>query len=98
MLRLARIRKAHQPKIAELFADRPFGRVTFTSPRVVRHFAELAGAAWPSRRGTLEAVSIGPVTSRELARQGVLWIDEAELPTPRAMVEAVLARLAEMNR
>jgi uroporphyrinogen-III synthase len=77
-------------RAAELFADDPLGWVTFTSPRIVRHFAGLFGADWPRRRGGLAAVSIGPVTSDELRRQGVEWIVEAVRPGVAGMVEAVM--------
>ncbi len=46
----------------------PWAGVTFTSPRIVRHFAGLFGNDWERRRGELRAVSIGPVTSAELRR------------------------------
>ncbi len=55
-------------RAAELFAADPIGWVTFTSPRIVRHFVGLFGEDWPRRRGGLAAVSIGPVTSAELRR------------------------------
>jgi uroporphyrinogen-III synthase len=76
-------------RAAELFADTPIGWVTFTSPRIVRHFAELFGADWERRRGELKAVSIGPVTSAELRRFGVEPAAEAERPGEEEMVAAV---------
>src|SRR6185295_2264312 len=74
---------------AELFSTSPLGWVTFTSPRIVRHFAELLGTAWQQRRGELRAASIGPVTSAELRRQGVEPPAEAARPGDEEMVEAV---------
>ena len=67
----------------ELFAHAPLGWVTFTSPRIVRHFAELFGADWERRRAELRAASIGPVTSAELRRQGVEPAAEAGGPGTR---------------
>lgn len=79
------------PRAREIFSTAPLGWVTFTSPRIVRHFAELFGAGWERRRGELKAVSIGPVTTAELRRQGVEAVAEAERPGDQGMVEAVVA-------
>ncbi len=76
-------------RAAELFASAPLGWVTFTSPRIVHHFAELFGADWERRRGELRAVSIGPVTSAELRRWEVKPAAEARQPAAEEMVEAV---------
>ena len=78
-------------RAAELFADTPIGWVTFTSPSVVRHFAGLFGDDWQRRRGELRAISIGPVTSAELRRQGVEPAAEAPEPTNEKLVAAVAA-------
>ncbi len=75
-------------RAAELFAT-SIGWVTFTSPRIVRHFVELFGADWERRKGELRAVSIGPVTSAELRRHGVEPAAEAERPGEEEMVGAV---------
>jgi len=83
----------------ELFGDRPgkspLGWVTFTSPRIVRHFVELIDGlgGWARRCVELQAVAIGPVTTRELERQGVAVIAEAERPANEEMVRAVLRAL-----
>jgi uroporphyrinogen-III synthase len=77
-------------RAGELFATSPLGWVTFTSPRIARHFAELFGETWERRRGELRAVSIGPVTTAELRRQGVEAVVEAERPGDREMVAAVV--------
>ncbi len=69
--------------------EHDLGCVTCTSPRIVRHLAQLFGADWPRRRGQLRAISIGPVTSAELRRLGVEPAAEAERPSDRAMVEAM---------
>ena len=63
--------------------------MTFTSPRIVRHFAALFGADWERRRGELRAASIGPVTSAELRRRGVEPAAEADRPLDEALVAAV---------
>ena len=80
-------------RAAELFAAQPLGWVTFTSPRIVRHFRELFGAEWERRRRELRALSIGPVTSAELRRHGVEPAAEARRPGDEEMV-AALARAA----
>jgi uroporphyrinogen-III synthase len=77
-------------RAVELFSAAPLGWVTFTSPRIVRHFAELFGEAWERRRDELRAVSIGPVTTAELRRQGVEGVVEAERPGDSEMVAAVV--------
>ena len=82
-------------RAAELFADEPLGWVTFTSPRIVRHFAGLFGSEllredWERRRGTLRAASIGPVTSAELRRLGVEPAAEAKRPGNENVVAAVV--------
>jgi uroporphyrinogen-III synthase len=77
-------------RAAELFATEPLGWVTFTSPRIVRHFAGLFGSDWQRRRGELRAVSIGPVTSAELRREGVDPAAEATRPGNEDMVAAVV--------
>jgi uroporphyrinogen-III synthase len=74
----------------ELFSTTPIGWVTFTSPRIVRHFIELFGNDWGRRRPELKAVSIGPVTTAELRRQGVEPAAEAGAPSNEGMVEAVV--------
>lgn len=76
-----------------IFGDDPsrsLGWVTFTSPRIVAHFVELLGAAWEARRATLKAASIGPVTSRALARHGVAPAAEAAAAGDRELVAAVV--------
>ncbi len=82
-------------RAAELFDAEPLGWVTFTSPRIVRHFAGLLGNGWERRRGELRAVSIGPVTSAELRRLGVEPAAEAERPGDEEMVAAVVAVAAK---
>lgn len=77
-------------RAAELFSASPLGWVTFTSPRIVRHFAGLFGADWERRRGELRAASIGPVTSAELRQQGVEPAAEADRPGDEGLVEAVV--------
>jgi uroporphyrinogen-III synthase len=75
----------------EIFAGAPLGWVTFTSPRIVRHFVALFGEEWPRRRGGLLAASIGPVTSAELRRQGVEPAAEAPRPGDAELVASVAA-------
>ena len=80
-------------RAAELFATPPLGWVTFTSPRIVRHFVELLGADWDRRKGELRAISIGPVTSAELRRYGIEPAAEAAGPGEEEMVGAVIAAI-----
>lgn len=88
-----RLPPAARERAAELFANSPLGWVTFTSPRIVRHFSGLLGADWEQRRPELLAVSIGPVTSAELRRLGVEPRAEALRPGEEEMVAAVIAAL-----
>jgi uroporphyrinogen-III synthase len=81
-------------RAAELFATAPLGWVTFTSPRVVRHFSELFGADWERRRPELRAASIGPVTTAALRRLGVESAAVADQPGDAGMVEAVVRAMA----
>jgi len=74
----------------ELFADHPYGWVTFTSPRIVRHFRQLAGVEWAHRKGELRAASIGPVTSSALRAAGVEPAAEAVAPGEPELVEAIV--------
>lgn len=81
-------------RAGELFSTAPIGWVTFTSPRIVRHFTDLFGSDWDRRRPELKAVSIGPVTTAELRRQGVEPAAEAVRPGDEGMVEAVVRVVA----
>jgi uroporphyrinogen-III synthase len=88
---LARARELFGEESSTAGSDNALGWVTFTSPRIVRHFVELVEGlgGWEERRAELLAVSIGPVTTRELERFGVGAVAEAERPGDRAMVRAV---------
>jgi uroporphyrinogen-III synthase len=79
-------------RAAELFSTE-IGWVTFTSPRIVRHFTDLFGADWELRRPELRAASIGPITSAELRRQGIEPAAEAARPGDQELVDAVLSAL-----
>ncbi|HEX3551636.1 MAG TPA: uroporphyrinogen-III synthase [Thermoanaerobaculia bacterium] len=91
-------------RAAELFAHEPLGWVTFTSPRIVRHFVELFGGLgefggdWERRRSELRAASIGPVTSAELRRRGAEPAAEAARPGDEEMVAAVAAAVRRDRR
>lgn len=79
----------------ELFGDgEPLGWVTFTSPRITRALAGLVGDAWPDRRTSLRAASIGPVTSAELRRLGVEPAAEAATAGDGELAAAVVAAVA----
>lgn len=84
-------------RAARLFTNTPIGWVTFTSPRIVRHFVELFGAEWERRRPELYAASIGPVTTAELRRHSVERIVEAETPGEEGLVEVVLRAVRETS-
>ncbi len=68
----------------------PLSWVTFTSPRIVDHFVALFGFTWETRRPSLRAASIGPVTTRALARHGVTPAAEASAAGDRELVAAVV--------
>jgi len=74
------------------------GWVTFTSPAIARAFADLFGPAWPARRPTLRAASIGPVTSAELRRLGVEPAAEAAAAGDAELVAAVVAAQPSLAR
>lgn len=72
----------------QLFTSTSIGWVTFSSPRIVQHFVGLFGTSWSRRGQEVRALSIGPVTTRELESQGITWIAEAARPSPEEMVSA----------
>jgi uroporphyrinogen-III synthase len=76
-------------RAAALFAGAPLGWVTFTSPRIARHFAGLF-ADWDQRRPELLAASIGPTTTAALQSLGVEPAAEAARPGDRELVAAVI--------
>ena len=81
----------------QIFGDDPadpLGWVTFTSPRTVAHFVALFGASWRTRRPTLRAASIGPVTTRALRRACIGPAAEAAVPADRELVAAVIRAVA----
>ena len=84
-----RLPPAASGAVEELFGRAPLGWVTFSSPRIVRHFVEVLGPDWPARRSELRALSIGPVTSEALRGVGVDRVEEARTPEASAMVEAM---------
>ncbi len=67
----------------------PIGWVTFTSPRIVRHFVELLGSQWESRRMGVKALSIGPITSAALLEHGIEAPTEAAEPSIAGLVAAL---------
>jgi len=81
----------------KIFARRPLGWVTFTSPSIVRHFIELLGDDWPQRRPQLRAAAIGRTTAEALRRRGVRPAVARE-PTPGALVQAVIRAHSEHLR
>ncbi|MDX1631108.1 MAG: uroporphyrinogen-III synthase [Thermoanaerobaculia bacterium] len=81
----ASARDEHQ----RLFGDEPYGWVTFTSPRIARHFRRLADDDWERRREGLLAASIGPITSEALRELGVEPAAEATTPGEEALVDAI---------
>ncbi|HVT60522.1 MAG TPA: uroporphyrinogen-III synthase [Thermoanaerobaculia bacterium] len=93
-----RLPAAAPARASELFSASPLGWVTFTSPRIVRHFADLFGPDWPRRRPELLAASIGAVTSVELRRHAVEPSAEALRPSDRELVTAICAAVLRNTR
>jgi uroporphyrinogen III methyltransferase/synthase len=87
-----RLPKDAWERVTELFGRAPLGWVTFTSPSIVRNFVEVLGEAWTQRKSELLAASIGPVTSKELRRQGVEPAAEAAVSSDAGLVAAVVGR------
>ncbi|HEX2252295.1 MAG TPA: uroporphyrinogen-III synthase [Thermoanaerobaculia bacterium] len=84
-----RLPPAAPARARELFPPgEPLGWVTFTSPRIVRAFAELV-PDFAARRNTLRAASIGPTTSAALRRLGVEPAATAAEPSDRGLAAAV---------
>ena len=77
-----------------IFGDGDLGWVTVTSPRIARELAALFGDGWPSRRPSLRAASIGPVTSEALRALGVAPAAEARTPGDAELVSAIRDRIA----
>jgi uroporphyrinogen-III synthase len=77
----------------QIFGEGDLGWVTFTSPSIVRAFAGLFTPHWTTRRRTLRAASIGPVTSEALRALGVPPAAEAATASDAALVEAIAARV-----
>ena len=83
----------------DLFASRPWGWVTFTSPSTVRGFVAALGALWTNGEPTLDAASIGPVTSAALRSYGTEPAVEAGSPSAASLVESiVVATVARRSR
>ena len=74
-----------------LFDDHPLGWVTFSSPRVARHFVGIFGTSWGERRSELNAASLGPVTSTALRQSGIEPAVEAAVPSSESLVAAMVA-------
>lgn len=85
-----RIPAAAAEEAAALFAGRPLGWVTFTSPSTFRNFTTVLESAWPERREELLAAVIGAVTAAALRGAGVEPACQAEQPNARSLVEAVV--------
>jgi uroporphyrinogen III methyltransferase/synthase len=75
-----------------------FAALTFTSPSAVRHFVALLDA--PARQALRRSViaALGPVTAQALASAGLPADVIASSPQPRALVDALAARLAALER
>ncbi len=78
-------------RASALFATKPWGWVTFTSPSTVRNLVETLGAAWNDGKPTLDAASIGPVTTAELRSFGAEPAAEAGSPSAASLVESIVA-------
>jgi len=84
-----RLPEASRRRSSELFSDRPLGWITFTSPSTVRGLVEVLSSDWSTKRDSLRALSIGPVTSKELRKLGASSIEEAQEPSDRGLVAAL---------
>lgn len=80
-------------RAATLFGAGPLGWVTFTSPRIARHFAALFTEDWEARRATLRAASIGGVTTSALRGLGVEPAAEAAAPGDAELAAAVVQQV-----
>ncbi|HVR30094.1 MAG TPA: uroporphyrinogen-III synthase [Thermoanaerobaculia bacterium] len=102
VVRVAAYRKRLPEGAAErarsLFAEKPWGWVTFTSPSTVRYLVEALGPLWIEGRETLLAASIGPVTSAELGRQGAAPAAQAHSPSDAGLVDAIVAAVSSRRR
>ncbi len=76
-----------------LFASGEFGWVTFTSPRIVAHFVQLAGSSWCPGSDGLWAASIGPTTTAALRGVGVNQVIEAREPSDAQLAAAIARHL-----
>jgi uroporphyrinogen-III synthase len=72
-----------------LFGDDELGWVTFTSPSIVRALVAVLGDAWTRARSSLQALSIGPVTTAELEKQGAPFVVEAETPSDEGLLRSL---------
>jgi uroporphyrinogen-III synthase len=81
-----------------LFARKPWGWVTFTSPSTVHGFVAALGALWTEGQPTLDAASIGPVTSAALRSLGTEPAAEAGSPSSASLVESIVAAVARRRR
>lgn len=79
------------PEALERILDAgPLDWVTFTSPRIVRHFVDLLGHRWPTCRSTLKSVSIGETTKGALREVGMEPTAVAQAPGVHGLVAAVV--------
>jgi uroporphyrinogen-III synthase len=82
-----------------LFAAKPWGWVTFTSPSTVRNLAEALGESlWNDGLPTLDAASIGPTTSAELRKFGAEPAVEADSPGAASLVDSIAAVVVSRRR
>lgn len=92
-----RLPGAARERYERVFADAPYGWVTFTSPRIARHFRQVAGGDWDRRRNRLLAASIGPVTSSALRELGVEPTVEAATPGEEPLVDALARKASSLD-
>jgi len=81
----------------QIFADGPWGWVTFTSPSTVQNLARLLQTQWEAGRESLLAASIGPITSTELRKCGLEPTAQASTPSDEDLLKSVLEAAAERN-
>lgn len=90
-----------EPAVAARLAGGGIDVVTFTSPSTVRNFLALLASAGLDPAAVMHSVvraSIGPVTTAALVEAGYDATVEAEPSTVPALVEAIVAHVAQSGR
>jgi uroporphyrinogen-III synthase len=78
-------------RLLAAIADRTLDALILTSPSSAVALAEQAGGELAAATGTVQVVSVGPVTSRALRELGRPPDAESETPRPASLIEALRA-------